>query len=140
MMSITIGNGGEVDGSKTSAADNAVSREIAKLLLNLHASGTAAPVSSEIAAFGTSSIATNLSNTESDHTQKAEDLSVKITRNGTSSNSSKSHPHFQTDINMALDLTSNSSSAHSSSGTGTTAKTISLTSSDSPYSAPLPAS
>lgn len=60
--------------------------------------------------------------------QKAEDLSVRVANNG----NNKTYQHsMQTE--MALDLTANSSN-------NKTAKAISLTSSDSPYSAPLPAS
>ena len=111
VMGIPIGNGTDNDSSRTNTSNEA-NREIAKLLLTLHASGTSAPPSSEIAAF-------------SNDNQKAEDLSVRVTNNG---NNKTYQQSMQTE--MALDLTSSSSNN----------KAISLTSSDSLYSAPLPAS
>ena len=112
-MGIPIGNGTDNDCSKTNNSGEA-NREIAKLLLSLHASGTSAPPSSEIAAFGGDN-------------QKAEDLSVRVTNNG---NNKTYQQSMQND--MALDLTSSSNSKP--------ARSLSMTSSDSPYSAPLPAS
>ena len=113
-MGIPIGNGTDNDCSKTNTSSDA-NREIAKLLLTLHASGTSAPPSSDIAAFGGDN-------------QKAEDLSVRVTNNG----NNKTYNHSMQN-EMALDLTSNSSNSKP-------AKSLSLTSSELPYSAPLPAS
>ena len=111
-MGIPLGNGTDNDCSKTNNSGEA-NREIAKLLLSLHASGTSAPPSSELAAFGSDN-------------QKAEDLSVRVTNNG-------NNKTYQQSNEMALDLTSSSNNSKP-------AKSISMTSSDSPYSAPLPAS
>ena len=112
-MGIPIGNGTDDDCSKTNNSGEA-NREIAKLLLSLHASGTSAPPSSDIAAFGGDN-------------QKAEDLSVRVTNNGNNKTYQQSMQN-----EMALDLTSSSNSKP--------ARSLSMTSSDSPYSAPLPAS
>ena len=87
-MGITIGNGAETDCSKTSTSNEA-NREIAKLLLTLHASGNSAPPTNDISAFNDN--------------PKAEDLSVRITSNGNSKNYQQSMP-----TEMALDLTSSS--------------------------------
>ena len=111
-MGIPLGNGTDNDCSKTNNSGEA-NREIAKLLLSLHASGTSAPPSSELAAFGSDN-------------QKAEDLSVRVTNNG-------NNKTYQQSNEMALDLTSSSNNSKP-------AKSISMASSDSPYSAPLPAS
>jgi hypothetical protein len=114
-MGIPIGNGMDNDCSKSSASNEA-NREIAKLLLTLHASGNSAPPSSSNSA------------SFSNDNQKAEDLSVRVTNN---ENTKAYQQSIQTE--MALDLTSSSNSSKP-------AKAMSLTSSDSPYSAPLPAS
>ena len=113
-MGIPIGNGTDNDCSKSNNSGEA-NREIAKLLLSLHASGTSAPPSNDVAAYGVDN-------------QKAEDLSVRVTNNGNNKTYQQSMQN-----EMALDLTSSSNNCKP-------AKSLSMTSSESPYSAPLPAS
>ena len=79
-------------------AENAINREIAGLLLNLQASRTTAPPSSDVAAFGAASTAT-LATTGHN---KPEDLSIK-------SIASKASPLPET----AMDLTKSSKSDYS---------------------------
>ena len=89
--------GGEDAATASTDAENAINREIAGLLLNLQASRTTAPPSSDVAAFGaaSSTLATTGHN-------KPEDLSIK-------SIASKASPLPET----AMDLTKSSKSDYS---------------------------
>ena len=93
-------SGEDAAATASTDAENAINREIAGLLLNLQASRTTAPPSSDVAAFGAAASTATLATTTGHN--KPEDLSIK-------SIASKASPLPET----AMDLTKSSKSDYS---------------------------